>query len=332
MRILHVNNIANVGPTLVEGLRAQGENAEFRGLNRTGAHASFPIKLILSPFRIFDYAKLSSYIHSQPFDIVHIHYASQGLAGLLGRFPYFLHVHGDDVNQNLNIPIISQITRISLENAEGVFYSTPNLETVVRSIRNDAVFLPNPVYMRDSPPGEGNESDEIRILLFIRMDSIKIDKDYLHRMARFSVQNGVRVQAIRWGEMVEFIEREFPAIELIPMRSQRDIFALLMHVDIIVGQQKQGALGMSELEAMLASKPVVANFNFPDAYPEQPPVLTAKNLDEFSSNITELIHDPEKRRHYGSLGRIWVLKYHGLEKISVQLLEQYHQALARRDE
>jgi glycosyltransferase involved in cell wall biosynthesis len=331
MRILHVNNIANVGTILVHGLQELGYDANFYDLARPGSKASYPIKALISPLRFLEYAKLNSYIKHNSFDIVHIHFASQGIAGVLGRYPYFLHVHGSDVHKNLQIPIISQITRLALKKAEFVYYSTPNLEGFVRPIRNDAIYLPNPllpIIKTESIPEI--DSKRTRILLFMRLDPIKISDEFLLPLSKLARRNEIEIHAIRWGTMAKWVEKEYPTIQFIPMVPHNEIFHLLSRYDIVIGQLNQGALGMSEFEGMLAGKPVIANFNYPDAYIEQPPVLPANTVEEYLLNLEDLINNPEKRTQWGNLGRAWVTRNHDLEMISKTLICAYRQAIERR--
>ena len=49
MRILHINDIANVGATLVDGLTRLGHDAELRLLRLVAKRRSTLVKLLASP-------------------------------------------------------------------------------------------------------------------------------------------------------------------------------------------------------------------------------------------------------------------------------------------
>jgi glycosyltransferase involved in cell wall biosynthesis len=242
-----------------------------------------------------------------------------------------LHIHGSDVHRNLQVPILAQITQLAIRGAEFVFYSTPNLESFVGPLREDAVYLPNPVMpYRESQGTVQVHRGGVRILLFMRLDPIKISDEFLHPLADLAKRTDIEVNAIRWGTMVEKVEKEYSSIRLISMIPHFEIYDLLSNYDIVIGQMNLGILSLSELEAMLAGKPVIVNFNYPGAYAEPPPILHAKTVEEFMANLEGLILHPKKRKELGSLGRRWVERNHDLETISRTLLGFYRKAIDSR--
>jgi len=75
MRILHVNDIANVGATLVEGLTRLGHDAELRRLRPDGQRRSTLVKLLASPARRKVVGRQRQ-VESGSYDVVHIHFAT----------------------------------------------------------------------------------------------------------------------------------------------------------------------------------------------------------------------------------------------------------------
>ena len=82
---------------------------------------------------------------SGSYDVVHIHFAYLGWIGILGRYPYFLHCHGSDVRRDLHDRLRRWPIMTSLRRARAVLFVTPDLAPIVRPIRSDAIFLPDPV-------------------------------------------------------------------------------------------------------------------------------------------------------------------------------------------
>ena len=153
MRIAHVNDIANVPATLAEGLRLLGHDVELFRLKLTGGKYPTWFKAFLLPWRGKEMHALNQHVRSGRFDVVHIHFAYLGWAGILGRYPYVLHCHGTDVRRNLHQSYQKPFVERSLNRAEQVFFSTPDLAEHVLPVRPDAVWLPNPVDTGQFCPG-----------------------------------------------------------------------------------------------------------------------------------------------------------------------------------
>jgi hypothetical protein len=79
-------------------------------------------------------------------DLYHCNYALQD-SYLVSKLKHLdvLHVHGSDVRWIINSKKYGWIVKHNLHVAKKVLYATPDLESKVKSIREDAVYLPTPV-------------------------------------------------------------------------------------------------------------------------------------------------------------------------------------------
>jgi len=338
MRVLHVNDCAFVAANLVEGLKALGVEAEvfqptkgtYRGLRRTNRieRAVLPLTRTVEAFH------LRRYVQRRRFDIVHVHYARFAYMTLLTGLPYVLHLHGGDLYCDLHRPGLRQLTLLAIRKARQVFYSTPDLGNIAKSIREDAIFLPNPVRLESFTPASLPENHQV--LSLSRLNARK-GIDQILRIVElvWTVRPEVKVAMFNFGDACaqaqHFIEkhRRSTHLTLLSPVPHQDMPALINASSIILGQQSSriGALGVSEIEAMACAKPVVCYYAYPEAYPEPPPILVSHTPEEGRDHILRLLDDAELRRKIGEQARQWVQAYHGVDQVSRRLLEYYRENL-----
>ncbi len=116
-------------------------------------------------------------------------------------------------------------------------------------------------------------------------------------------------------------------LNLIPRVPYGDMPALLGRYDIVMGQFKLGALGMSELEAMACGKPVLSFFNYPQAYDEPPPIFSTRDAEEGAEMLARLVEDQQLRKEAGEKGRAWVEKHHEYVNVAKFVEGRYRQVL-----
>jgi len=325
MRILHVNDIANVGATLVDGLIRLGHDAELRRLRLVAKRRSTPVKLLASPARLQEWLDVNRQVASGGYDIVHIHFAYLGWLGILGRYPYFLHCHGSDVRRDLHDRLRRWPIVTSLRRARAVLFVTPDLAPVVRPIRPDAIFLPDPVNTDRFAPNHTLAERRPRILIGSSLYPIKrVDIAFEAIRTLLARHPDVQVTAIDQGP-----ERQryygTPGVTFVPPVPYQEMPALIQAHDLVVGQFGLGILSMVELESMACGKPVVCHFNYGDWYPELPPVLSTNQPAQAADYLSALIEDPALRRQSGERGRAWVEEQHGYLTVA-QRLEQIYRA------
>jgi glycosyltransferase involved in cell wall biosynthesis len=317
-KVLHINEISNVAGILCKGLNEIGYKAELFKL-ASGKGISRP-KLAL--LRLTEFLRLIK--KARAADIVHIHYGFFGIYGILCGVPYYLHLHGSDVRQNLKAPFLGALTKLAILKAKGVFYSTPDLEEEVTRLRTDAVFLPNPIRTDEFVPGSVDTSNHIRVLSISRLNHNKgIDKVFsaLKKVKQTTVN--VEIHAMGCGIHKDlYINKSFidKYLEDVPYNQ---MCQLLGSYNLLIGQMSVGAIGMTELEGLATERPVLANFKYGHIYSELPPLLSVNDEDELYACILELINDKCKRDMIGRKGREWVINQHNYCAVAKKLSGYY---------
>lgn len=329
MKILHINNVANVSATMVEALQALGQSAELRRMRLVAGSRSTAAKLLASPLRLQELASINRQVKTGRYDIIHIHFAYLGWLGIAGRYPYLLHCHGSDVRRDLQDSLRRWPILQSLKHARVVYYVTPDLQAVVTPFRADARFMPDPIHTDHFRPQDVAHAGPPRVLIISRLDPVKrVDIAFeavRHLQARRLV---AQVTAFNFGpQRAEFLGR--PGIEYISGVSYEQMPDLIRQHDIIVGQFGLGSMGMTELESLACGRPVVCNFQYPGFYPQPPPIFCATDPVQAAEHLAALLENPALRLSAGQQGRAWVEQYHGYLSIGRQLLETYQAMLAR---
>jgi glycosyltransferase involved in cell wall biosynthesis len=336
-RILHVNDVANVGSNLVTGLNELGIEAALMPIakiatqsKRSGGVLTLPIKKLQNSFQI------RSRVRSDGFNIVHIHFATQALLALIVNIPYYLHIHGTDVRRYLYIAGFRQLIIYLIKNAIKVFYVTPDLEQHLVSFRPDAIFLPNPINVDMFQPVPETEERKYQVLCISKLDRYKGLEQFIHAIELvWKDRPNVTIAMFGFGNLSaharQFLEqnKDNPNLEIIPRIPYTQMPSLINSSEIILGHQSSeyGSLSCSELEAMACEKSVIVNFNFTNAYNEVPPVFLSNSAEEARDVILQLLDDPEKAKAQGKLARAWVKKYHERQQITQILLDHYQQKI-----
>lgn len=322
MKVLHVNNVANVPDGLVKGLKKVGVDATlyqpYTGINKPGKFS----KLQVVTNRIADARALAAQIRKEHYDIVHIHYAYFGVLGILGGYPYWLHCHGTDIRRNLYHPLFKKPTAMSLNRAGKVFYSTPDLKVHAGKVRPDAMFLPNPIQTEMFEP-KGFDGTRGKVLLISRIDKIKGIDLAFSALEKLKKRNpSVQIDAILWGpDLDRFKDKDF--VNFIPKVTHQGIAGLIPNYQVIIGQFELGIMGMSEMEAMACARPVVSVFEYGDWYAEAPPLISSRDEDEIVTRTEELLNDVGLCEGIGLAGRDWVVKYHDYVSVAERLAKTY---------
>lgn len=325
MRILHIHDIANVGTTLVEGLRQLGHEAELRRLNLAAPQSATLTKLLVSPLRLREMLRVNQQVRRGRYDIVHIHFAYLGWLGILGRYPYFLHCHGSDVRRDLKDWRRRWFIEKSLQRAKKVFFATPDLADIVRPIRPDAIFLPNPVNTAQfhlQPRPTGSHSKILLGSAFYPIKGIELAMQGLQEIVHRYPQ--IEITAFAVGPEYPRYQNS-PGFRFISPVPHSEIVALYHAHDLIVGQFNIGSLGMVELESMACGRPVICHYVENQSYASPPPIINAHSATEITEKIAYLLENPPELQMIGEASRAWVAKFHDYRQIANKLLVIYQQ-------
>lgn len=315
-RIALVHDIAGVAKVQAELLRGAGHEVDMIALAEVGASWQWPAKALAIPVRLSLYAPAISRLRTTEYDVIHIHWLSQGIVGLLSGRPFFAQAHGSDLHVNLGNPLLRRLTRSVLETAKAVFYVTPNLPAYVPAYGNKLRYLPNPIFVEEA--AETPPTSVRRVVIFTRLAEVKGVAKIFPAVDRL---HSVEVTAIEWGPLAtEYAQRYGGSVRFVRPVPHDEVRAFLGQFDLVIGQMNQGSLGLSELEAMAAGRPVITGIDW-SLYPEDPPpVIAAASADEIVEAVARLGGDAAELARLSRQGREWVQRVHGYAR-HLQLLE-----------
>jgi len=334
MRILYVHGINQVAKIYGNALRKRGHSVSLYEPSLAGGHAHLPIKLAMIPGRVLDMRHIVSKLNPKYFDLVHIHWASYGVLGLVSRIPFVVECHGSDVRYRLQHPFFRPLLTAIFHQAAAVLCITPDLLSIIQSVRPDAIFLPGPVDTDQFVPLEGREQQPVRpwtIFLFTRLDPIKGPAIATQGIARFAQRHpDVRVQLLDWGLWKEKYKRSYSErFEFIPCVPPEKVRHLIWSADVVIGQFNLGILSFAELQAMSCAKPVICSFLYDQAYCAPPPLFRATTPEEIDKHLENLFQHPEAGVALGKKAREWVISHHKSQTLAARLEVLYQSVLER---
>src|SRR5258708_33276526 len=333
MRILYIHNINQVAQTYGEDLVRRGHSVSIFEPSLIGASAPLPLKVALMPQRLFNLRDVAGMLDENHFDLVHIHWASYGVLGLLSKIPFIVHCHGDDVLRPSFRPILKSIFR----HAAAVICITPDLLAHVRPIRPDTIFLPASIDTNRFRPTEDNQINLTQpwtVLLFACLTPKKGLEISTQGIAKFAQRHPeVRVQLVDWGpEKEKYKQRYGGRFEFVPQVAPELVQRLIAQADVVVGQFRSGAIGFSELQAMSYGKSVIALFRYEEVYSTPPPLYQATTAKEVDENLENLYQHPELARETRQRAREWVIANHNHLELATRLEELYQSILTKQQE
>jgi len=329
IRIAIVNDVAGVARLEVTGLREAGFKVDFYGLPRPGARWPLWAKVLVAPLRLALAAPVIFRLRRGGYDLVHVHFVSQGFVAAASGRPYFLHAHGSDVHRNLTNPVLRAWSRLWMSRARGIFYVTPNLAGFVAAYGSKARLLPNPV---DTARYASVKAPErlADVLVFVRLAPIK-GADTIFKVAD-QLTPLVSVAAVSSGPLAEAYRHSYgDRVRFLKAVSHDKVPDLLARFDAVIGQMGQGVPGLSELEAMAAGRVVLMRLDTGLFSGDAPPVVNVSNGSDIVAAIRQLQGDPAAVTRLSRTGREWVERHHGLDAHVRALVAAYRDELARAE-
>ncbi|WP_169730184.1 glycosyltransferase [Chitinimonas koreensis] len=310
-RLFVVNDVANVFENLKDELSRRYELIMI--LRRPGE----------GRFMFYLRAWLRLALSRSPRDTVYVNYALHAfIARLAFRSGYIVHCHGTDIRENM-ANIYRGLTLWGMAPARFILYSTPDLAPILaREGIGNAYFLPNPIRFRDAAPAAASH-DGVKVLFASKLDRTKGVDILLPAIRRVAELDGVaQVSYLAFGNAVP---EQLPAaanIRPLQRMAYESMLGEMADHDVVVGQVALGAIGMTELEAMMMAKPVIAKWEHDQAYPAPAPILPAADAERIVGQVGRLCADPALREATGQASRNWVFDHHGSEAVA-NLLTRY---------
>ncbi len=309
-RIALVHDIAGVAAIQAQLLREAGHEVDLISLPQIGASWSWPAKAITIPIRLLAYLPAVSRLRGGRYDVIHIHWLTQGIVGLLAGAPFFVQAHGSDLHVNLQNRALRWLTRRVLRKAKLVFYVTPNLLGYLAGFEEKARYLPNPVEVEIVAPDSQPPKGVAKAVIFTRLDHVK-GVEVIFAVAD-KLSRGLELTALEWGPLArEYVQRYNNLVRFVPTVPHDQIGSFLQRFDLVIGQMRQGILSLMEIEALAAGRPLITAIDWTLYQEDPPPVIAPSGVDGIGVAVEQLKADDVRLGGLWSEGREWVRRNHG---------------------
>ncbi len=355
MRVLHVNDVANVARTLVEGLARLGVKGRLlkpglQGLPGPGGGLVEPLE---AKHRVLLLPKVYRRIVDgrRRWDILHVHYLRSYtyIASTLDT-PYLVHVHGSDARLMHSKSIYENrihagLKRYALRHASMILVSTPDLLNIVKAHARgkEVKYLPNPIDTSAFSPTNGKALGErfrnalggaLIVSLPTSIDfEAKGSHLFLKALARAEKPEDLKVLYLERGRDTADFRRLASKLglgrTLIPLKPLPHNFmpGLYGTSDIVVGAlTPRRVFGVTALEAMACGKATLNTWS-PAFYGRTGFEPLSPHVGEIAAQLEELLHSSRSRRTWAKAQHGWVASNHGQEKVAAQLLGFYRELL-----
>lgn len=315
MRVLHVNNIADVAITLSRAQREIGIASEVAAVRwrYTGDvdHTVPPAPPQLANIRLF----LWIMRNLKRYDILHYHgrVGPTALYYKIGRRPAVLHFHGSDIRMPGRVHFSSF--------ARWAFVSTPDLLVYRHKVDVEHVeYLPNPIFLNTirivNIEKRAEEVKEGRppVVVHLPTDRRVKGTENLLRAVEILTEEGIDVD-------LRIVEGVDPGEALRRMRE----------ADIVVDwiSPEYNIYGMVSIQAMAMGIPVICHID-PSLYPRRPPMEVVEASPEgVAEGIKKLISRAGEWGKIGRSERRYVEMTHDAVKIAKRVREVYEEVLRR---
>lgn len=318
-RIALVHDVAGIAAIQADLLRGAGHDVDQISLPVVGASWRWPGKAFALPIRLAAYLPTANRLRRGRYDVIHIHWLTHGIVGVMAGRPFFAQAHGSDLHMNLRNPVYRRITNSVLGKARTVFYVTPNLRAFLEGYGEKLMYLPNPVDMRGIAQPVPAPTEVSNVVIFTRLDPVKGVERIFPAVERLSQK--ADVTALSWGPLAKEYQRKYgPWVRFAKPIPHDDVGTFLRQFDLVIGQMRQGILSLMEIEALAAGRPLITAIDW-SLYPDDPPpVIAASGGDAIVSAVERLRRDPGELARLSHEGRAWAVRNHSYGH-HLQLLE-----------
>lgn len=334
IHVLYINDVAFIVDSLRPQLERLGVSVTMLGA-QSGVPSTSRHRFVRTSAEI-----LGSHRAFSRCDVVHVNYGLYGYFLLGTRKPAVLHLHGSDIRPN-PIPryrFANLVSLLASRFADRVWYSTTDLAPYLTRISTPHRFMPNPVSSTffatngDLPPTP-------RVLFAVPLTRLKGAQIAVRAMALLTASRpSLRVSCFTFGpdanEAKQFAALIPKSVERLAWTPRSNVAHLLSQTTVVVGRLGLGSLGVLELEAMAAGRPLIAELGsqlrLADRYyTEEPPLLPRNDAEGVCQAVIDLLEDRDKAVRLAAAGRSWVHRFHSAEVVAKIYSEEYR-AIADR--
>ncbi len=204
--------------------------------------------------------------------------------------------------------------------------STPDLISAVPS----SIYLPNPVELEPFVTAGAGTPDR-DVLVFAALTEVK-GAEHLVAAVRAlrSAAPDLRITAIGGGPYTGAMRDAGAAI--VPRLYPAEIPTFIARHRVVLGQQRLGVLGVSELQAMAAGRPVITHVNADADYgPDRPPIAEAHDPADIAHTAERLLASESAAAMLGGSGANWVRRHHDRSAVARRLVEIYRTVVTLPD-
>ena len=325
-RVLQVGDVAGVGAELTAALsETHGMDVSQVSVSEFAAGSEVFVRALTWPLRGFStHERVRRAARSFRPDIIHLHWARYAPFVQTNHVPLVVHAHGSDVRGRAD-SIAGLLVQRSLRRAALVLASTPDL---LSELPRGAIYLPNPIDTEFfAPPADDSNSGQ-RVFIHSRLSDVKGADTIVDAVRRIHESRpALEIAGFRSGSRYDDRAEEI-GVRLLPPADRAGVVRALQAATVVIGQQRIGTLGLSELEAMACGRPVLASLRA-GRYESAPPVINVTSSKELAEACIALLDDPHHCESLGRQARDYVMIHHERAMVASRLVELYSEIGAR---
>lgn len=325
MNILMINDCADVAKNLCDAIN------RYSNFQHHCHHVFTPLRQKSHLKHIWQYLKFcwSLRYKSKQFDYIVIHFARHGILSLFCQSKTLIYCHGDDVRNLTTYPFhIRLMVTIGLKQAVKIFYSTPDLNKQLIHYRHKTVFIPSPITMLTSVKyTKKSQQNNFNLMFISKLEYLKgmeILPDILPKLiANDKIK---KITLLDFGvDQHKIPIEDHPKLEKLQPLQKTSFLKKIQECDIAIGQfSPYGGIGISELDAMNCTKPLICHFIFDSVYQNHPPFHRAKDISTLLRQIEHLLSlTPKQRYIHGKKNHQWVQENHSQAVIYKQFIRHF---------
>ncbi len=309
LRIVHINNTANVAWRIAQAQKALGHEAVVCSLFDTPFHFPYDVRFegAMGPIG-FNRVMFRERKFFAGFDVLHVH---NGIWPAQVFYPWFkarhpgkviaVHYHGSETRTGKGLHHRYCI--------DVKFHSTPDLAPYLRGSH----LVLNPIDLPDLPPEPGNAKP--RFGHFVSNPQHKGTQAVL----RLFEDVFGPVDTAQEGGITRLVGKA-AELDVVAGLDHEAALRVMRTCDAVIDQISGfGIYGMVAIEAMAYAKPVLSTYN-PAWYPDCPIVLIREGV---AAALKRVAADERYRRDLGRQGREYVARVHDSRTIARKVLDAY---------